>query len=337
MNNILITLDYELFFGSRVGTLQNCILTPTSKLVKILEKHHVKATFFVDSGYLVKLQELKEQFPLLEKEYQAISSQIKALDNDGHSIQLHIHPHWEESTFDGKNWIMNTQKYRLHHFSELEIEDILFRYKKALTDIVGDKIFAHRAGGWCMQPFDKLKNAFKKHHIWLDSTVFENGRNKSQTHYFDFRDSPKKTEWNFEDNPLKETASGFFKEIPISAYRLSPLFFWKLVYFKKFGGAIHQTFGDGSPAGGSNIDKLRMLTRHTHSVVSMDGYKSSFLEKAYQSFLKKNDCKNFVIIGHPKSMSEYSLKKLEKFIVNNKNRNYITLRSFDHDKFYNSK
>ena len=330
-SNILITLDYELFFGSRVGTLQNCILTPTNKLIKVLDKYGVKATFFVDSGYLVRLEELQEQFPILKKEYDTLSSQIKALDRDGHSIQLHIHPHWEDSTFDGKNWIMDTKRYRLHQFSEEEIDDIVYRYKKVLTNLIGDKVFAHRAGGWCIQPFEKINNALKKHNIYLDSTLFKNGKNDSHTHYFNFKNMPEKTEWKFENDPLKENKNGFFKEVPISAYKLSPLFFWKLVYIKKFGGTEHQTFGDGSAAGGSQIDKLRMLTRYTHSVVSIDGFKSSFLEKAYQSFLKKKDCKNFVIIGHPKSMSEYSLKKLERFILNNKKRNYITLRSFENE------
>ena len=330
-NNILITLDYELFFGSKVGTVENCILTPTAKLLKILDRYEIKATFFVDSGYLVKLEELKEQFPILEKEYKAICSQIKTLDRDGHSIQLHIHPHWEDSTFDGKRWNMNTKRFRLHQFSETEIDNIVYRYKKVLTNIVGDKVFAYRAGGWSIQPFSKIKNALKKHNIYLDSTLFKNGKNDSHTHYFNFENMPNKTEWRFEDDPLEEKEDGFFKEIPISDYRLSPLFFWKLVYFKKFGGEEHKTFGDGSATGGSQFDKLRMLTRYTHSVVSIDGYKSSFLERAYQSFLKRRDCKNFVIIGHPKSISEYSLKKLEEFILNNKKRNYITIRSFKNE------
>ena len=325
MSNILITLDYELFFGSKVGTLQNCIINPTNRLIEILDTYNIKATFFVDSGYLVKLKEFKERFPLLEQEYKSITAQIEELDKNGHSIQLHIHPHWEDSIFNGEEWIMNTKRYRLHEFSESEIDDILFRYKKVLTDIVGDKIFAHRAGGWCIQPFEKLKNAFQKHNIWLDSTVFENGMNQSKTHYFDFRDSPKKSEWNFEDNPLKEEKNGFFKEFPISAYRLSPIFFWKLVFFKKFGGKLHRSFGDGIAAGGSTKDKLRMLTRFTNSVVSIDGYKSSFLQKAYNSFQNKTDNHNFVIIGHPKAMSEYSLKKLEKIIKKNNSCNFITV------------
>ena len=335
-NNVLITLDYELFFGSRVGTHKNSILYPTNRLVEVLDKHHAKATFFIDSGYLVKLEEFKERFPILEQEYQEIITQIKKLDKNGHSIQLHIHPHWEDSYFDGNNWIMNTKRYRLHNFSEVEIDNIVFRYKKVLTNIVGDKIFAHRAGGWCIQPFEKLEKAFKKHNIWLDSTVFKNGMNHSSTHYFDFRDSPEQPKWNFEDNPLIEVENGFFREYPISAHRLSPLFFWKLVFFKKFGSKEHKVFGDGTAAGGSKKDKLRMLTRFTNSVVSIDGYKSSFLQKAYDSFIKNKKNENFIVIGHPKAMSEYSLKKLEKFIIKNNSSKFITVGELK-DELYDHK
>jgi len=326
VNNILLTFDYELFFGSNSGTQENCIIKPTDKIIKLLKKYQIKATFFIDSGYLLKLQQYKKKYPKIEEDYKRVMAQIEKVHKEGHEIQLHIHPHWEESYFNGQKWIIDATKYRLHNFSKEEVEDIVYRYKKILTDIVGDKVFAYRAGGWCIQPFTHLKDALKKHNIWLDSTLFKNGKNSSATHSFDFKNIPNTTSWNFEDDPKKEDKKGFFKEIPIADYRLSPLFFWKLVYFKKFGGQKYKTFGDGSALGGSNLDKLRMLTQYTNSVVSMDGYKISFLEKAYDSFLEKKDSNNFVVIAHPKSMSEYSLDKLETFIKKYIKKKFITYK-----------
>jgi len=331
MKNILITLDYELFFGGDSGTVDNCMLKPTHKLLEVLDQHNIKATFFVDSGYLVRAKAEQNKSKKLFEEYHEVLEQIKKLDEEGHSIQLHIHPHWEDSYHDGKQWIMDTTRYKLHDFSEVEIDDIVYRYKKVLTDIVGDKIFAHRAGGWCIQPFSKLYNAFKNHNIWLDSTIFLEGRNRSETHYFDFRGAPQKTAWRFNDNPLIEVENGFFKELPIASYTLSPLFFWKLVWVKKFGTEATKSFGDGRASGGSGLDKLRMLMKKTNSVVSIDGYKSSFLAKAFKQFATNNQNENFVIIGHPKAMSEYSLKKLEEFIVTNKQNNYLTIGSFENE------
>jgi peptidoglycan/xylan/chitin deacetylase (PgdA/CDA1 family) len=329
MKKILLTFDYELYFGANSGTQANSIIKPTERIRSMLAKYHVKGTFFVDAGYLLKLKFYKADYPSLEQDYKSLVNQIQLLALEGHEIQLHIHPHWEDSYYDGQKWVMDTSRYRLHDFSKEEVEDIVKRYKEVLTKLIDNKIFVFRAGGWCLQPFSHLKEALKKHGIYLDSTVYQGGKNESVTHYFNFKNAPEMSKWQFEDDPLKVEAKGFFIEVPIASYKLSPWFFWKFLYLKKFGGAKHKVFGDGMAAGGSIFDKLRMLTQTTHSVVSMDGYKSSFLLDAYQAFLENKVQENFVVIGHPKAMSEYSLEKLEAFILKSQKRQCITYKEFD--------
>jgi len=311
--NIYFTFDYELFFGKNSGTLDNCIIKPTNKLIKIADKYNVKFIFFVDSGYIIKLNEYREKYPILDADYQKITSQIKQLHDQGHDIQLHIHPHWEDSYFDGEKWIMDTTRYRLHQFNEKEIDDIVFRYKKVLTEIVGDRIFAFRAGGWCIQPFDKISKALQKHNIWLDSTLYKNGLNLSSTHFIDFRNMPEKIKWKFSSDPLVEDEKGFFTEVAIGSMKMSPLFYWKFAFTKKFATTKHQMFGDGAPVGASKKDILKMLIKPSYSAISCDGYKSSLLVKAYNQYLKEEK-DNFVVIGHPKATSEFSLGMLNEFI-----------------------
>ncbi|MCJ8327992.1 MAG: hypothetical protein MJK08_12930 [Campylobacterales bacterium] len=321
--NIFFTFDYELFFGSESGSLYNCIIKPTNELIKISEKYNVNFVFFVDSGYLIKLNEYRKKFPNLNDDYDLIINQIKYLYKTGHDIQLHIHPHWEDSHFNGKKWIIDTKRYRLHDFEEEDINDIVYRYKKCLTDLTDNNIFAFRAGGWCIQPFNKIRDALKNNDIYLDSTVYKNGLNLSKTHYIDFRNMPDKDEWKFEDNPLKENKNGYFREIPISAYKLSPLFFWKFAVTKKFATKKHKIFGDGSPVGAAKKSIIKMLTRTSYSVVSCDGYKSSFLFNAYEEY-KRHKKSNLIVIGHPKASSEYSLNKLNKFIKSLDKNDIIT-------------
>ena len=74
--NVYFTFDYELFFGSNSGTVQNCILKPTYELIKIAEKHNVKFVFFVDSGFLIKLDEYRKSFPILENDYKKSQSNL---------------------------------------------------------------------------------------------------------------------------------------------------------------------------------------------------------------------------------------------------------------------
>jgi len=319
-----ITFDYEIFFGKNSGTAENCIVKPTEELIKIANKYDVKFVFFVDSGYLLKLQEYKDKYKYVQYEYDIVFNQLKKLSKLGHDIQLHIHPHWEDSYFDGKKWVIDTKRYTLHSFSDIEIDDIVYRYKKVLEDITEDNIFAYRAGGWSVQPFNKIKKALKNNNIWLDSTVFRGGYYKSNTHFFDFRNAPKKGMWRFEDNILEENQNGYFLEIPISSIKVSPFFYWKFALNKKFNNSNRYTiFGDGKPIGASNRDIIKMLLVPTYSAVSCDGYRSSLLEQAYKNY-KYKKYNHFVIIGHPKGQSAYSLQKLEMFVKNK----YIDIKSF---------
>ena len=336
MSNIFITLDYELFFGQQSGTQEKSIINPTSKLLGVLDKYNIKATFFIDSGYLLKLDEYRKKYPKLDDDYHKLMMQITSLSEQGHDIQLHIHPHWEDSYFDGNKWILNTDRYRLHEFNDKEINEIVYKYKKVLTDIVGDKVFVFRAGGWCIQPFQKLAKALKNNNIWLDSTLFEQGFNKSSTHYFDFRDMQSQSYYKFNDNPLQEDKTGFFCEIPISSNKVSPLFYWKFAYHKKSGKREHKMFGDGQGlSSGSKWDKMKMLLTKTHMAVSIDGYKASLLQNAFESFQKKHNTpnENFVAIGHPKALTPFSLTQLNLFIKNNINENFTTyLREYKHEQ-----
>ncbi len=312
---IFLTLDYELFSGSNPGSVENSIIIPTQKLLEVGDKYGVKFVFFVDSGYIDKLSHYIDKYPSAQKDFDAITKQIKELHEGGHDIQLHIHPHWEDCTYDESGWHMDTSRFRIHSFTQDEIEDIVKRYKKVLVDIVSDEIFAYRAGGWCLQPFDKLKNALKKNGIWLDSTVYDDGYNSSKTHFYDFREFPKKSFYRFEDDPVVEDENGFFTEIPISTYKVSPLFFWQFAYYKKFGKNEHKVFSDGIGAGGtSNSSMLRMLTKPSKSLVSMDGYRAKLLKNALKSNSKNDFDGNFVVIGHPKALTPYSLQKLDQFL-----------------------
>ncbi|MEI6487894.1 MAG: hypothetical protein WCP52_02965 [Bacteroidota bacterium] len=320
--NILVTFDYEIYFGENHGSVDKCIIYPTSELIRIAEIHKVNFCFFVDSGFILKLAEYKTTFPQLEKDYSSIITQIKYLSDSGHDIQLHIHPHWEDSYYNGEKWIINTTRYKLVDFSDTEISSIVSRYKSILREITGKEIFAYRAGGWCLQPFSKLLKAFKENHISLDSSVFRDGAYTSLQYAYDFRNSPNKDIYKFEDDPIVENQDGYFTELPISSILNSPFFFWKLFFLGRKNPYLHKPLGDGRaiPAPGQ---RKKMLTQYTNCTVSVDGYNAHLLEKSLK-ITKKKKFGNLVIIGHPKSLSRYSIIKLEEFIRKNKTTHSFT-------------
>lgn len=323
--NIYITLDYEIYFGENHGTVEKCIIYPTAELIRIAEEHNVRFCFFVDCGFILKLNEYRKKFPQLENDYAAITEQVKYLSQTGHDIQLHIHPHWEDSYYNGERWVIDVNRYKLSDFNEAEIDDIVSRYKHVLAELAGKTVFAYRAGGWCMQPFSKLRQAFIKHGVWLDSSVFRNGFYVSNNYEYDFRGAPDKAIYRFDSDPVKEDASGMFTELPISPIRNSPLFFWKLFLLGRKNPYLHKPLGDGRamPAPGY---RKKLLTRFTNNPVSVDGYNASLLDKSLKQ-LQRKKFEHMVVIGHPKALSRYSIEQLEAFVAQNCEKHNFTTYS----------
>ncbi len=321
---LLISLDYELFFGNRVGTVERCMIKPTNAILEVVQRHGMKISMFVDAGFLVCMRKNINKSPQVASDYNRIQQQLQSMKDAGHDIQLHIHPHWEDSYHDGESWRVDTARYKLHDFSAEEIASIVRRYKAELVDIVGDSIFSYRAGGWCLQPFDRIAKPLKDEGVWLDSTVFAGGKSEDASRWFDFSTAPKQSWWRFNNNPLLEDNKGYFVEVPISSCRVTPLLFWKMLVIKKLMKGQHQIFGDGGAMKANWQYYLRLLTRSSHSVVSIDGLKASMLQKAWERHEQSGSSNIFNIMGHPKSVTHYSLHKLDQFLSHTSSMQAIT-------------
>jgi hypothetical protein len=310
---VYLTFDYELFFGKNTGTVQKCMIQPTEDLLSLSIKYDVPMTFFVDIGYILQLEKYKTKFPVLEEEYQLICEQLKKILAHKCDIQLHIHPHWEKSFFDGQKWVINTQScYKLSDFEPEERERIIRTYKAKLDSFKTIPSFAFRAGGWCIQPFHLLQDIFKELEISLDSSVFSGGHFEAGEYSFDFRTAPKKSYYRFEDDVCKEEKTGFFEEYAIASHRYSPLFYWRLYIFGRIFPSKYKMVGDGTFLDQPGRKK-EVLTNFTHNHVSTDGFYATVLQKCTENYLRKGE-EHMVIIGHPKGNTLDSIQKLEKYI-----------------------
>lgn len=312
---VLLTLDYELFFGSKTGSTEHCIIKPTAALADMASALKFPLVFFVDVAYLVALKREMHKHPQLSKDYDLVCRQIQTLAKAGHEIQLHIHSHWEDCSWDAGAWRMDTRRYRLHDFTEVEIHRLCQQYTGLLRDIAGaDQAFAYRAGGWVVQPFDKIAGALADAGVLIDSSVFPGGTADADEHKFDFRAAPQHGHWRFSADPAEPDPQGPFLEVPIASTAVAPSFYWRLALHKKFGGQANKAFGDGYAIGPGRADMIKKLSRPSHSVVSMDGFKSILLESAYRQY-RQAESAEFVVIGHPKALSPFSLNKLRAFLT----------------------
>lgn len=313
--NVFLTLDYELFFGES-GTVDNCIIKPTQEILKIVDPYKIKISFFVDSGYLLALERQKDNFAVLKNDYIKIVNQLKYLATNGHAIELHIHPHWEDSYFDGEKWVFSLRRYKLADFNEIEVLDIVTRYTDIIKKITGKNPKAYRAGGWSAQPFGPIQKALNHNNIYIDTSAFAKGFHTSDNQVYDFKNVLQfNTQYHFSLDLTIEDKKGKFTEIPISSFKVNPWFFWRFAIIKIFKTTQHMPYGDGAAIKMPKTEMIRLLLTSSYSVVSMDGFKASLIDKAFDLYKKNtNSQANFVLIGHPKAFTPYSLRKVKKFI-----------------------
>ncbi len=317
---IAITWDYELFFGERSGSAEKCMLEPGNRLLEIAQKNGAKFTFFVDAGMLV----LGEKEPSFKKELSEIQNQISKWDLQGHETGLHIHPHWEDAIWEN-GWKFDLKRYKLADFEDTEVEQIFDNYLVSLQQWSKEKIVSYRAGGWCIQPFDKLKSSFLKHQLKIESSIFQGGKNTTLPYNYDFTNALPKEKWFFENHECEEDENGTFLEIPIASKSYSPLFFWKLFVLGRLFPKHHKSIGNGSPAKGGG-SKKDFLTKFNHLCVSADGYFVTEIERAIQEAEKKG-WNSIVIIGHPKACTLFSLNYLDKLIAKlSKKHQFVCLK-----------
>ena len=308
---IHISFDYELFFGSSSGSIQKCIIEPTQKLIEISSKYKVPFIFYVDAGYLNKIKNNLHN-ALCLADFELITKQLRQLSDLGHEIGLHIHPHWEDCTFENNKWNINTTRYKLACFTEKEVENIITKYHQTIIDIIGKPCKSYRAGGWCVQPFDSIKKALIKNNIFIDSSVYYKGFHKSEAHAYNFLNAPNKTTWKFESDPSIVSNDGQFNEIAITYDKIPALFYWNLYFKMKSNPIVYKPIGDGNWL----VDKKRIY-KHFYTPTNHFACADGFFASRLPSILKRLESEKkdkMMVLSHPKSMASYSFQTLDNFI-----------------------
>ncbi len=231
MKKVILSFDYELFFGDQSGSVEKSLIIPTNKLLDCMESVGFRGNFFVDWQMLKYLKE--EGTERTEEDYNLIYSQLKDIVKRDHRIELHIHPHWVDAKYNGDGtWdFSDFTHYSLNSFSEDEIVKMFEDGVSFLTSIAREvdpaySIVAFRAGGWAVQPFDMLKKAFQQVGILIDSSVMRGAYDYRQGSYYDFRKAPYSRQgyYRFERDVCIEDEEGAFLEVPISTVKLGILY-----------------------------------------------------------------------------------------------------------------
>jgi hypothetical protein len=321
---LVLSQDYELFFH-KSGTIENCLLRPTEALAAFAKQKGLCITFYVDAGMLVSMRNYAGLSPQVSKMRDQVRRNLESLAADGHEIGLHVHPHWDSSRWSDGHWDFSNTRYSPKQFRKREFADICKAYYQELSEVAGTEIVTYRAGGFCVQPFKKVGEAIHALGINTDSSVvpgmYLNDHDKS----FDFRKVPDAPWWSFDSEPTKPTSTGRFLEIPITAMRLPPFYYWGRAFDRLRRRQAATVYGDGlSKAIGPVSAARRLLALERNVEMSTDGPKAHRLGVAQRV---GSTHRLHHVMGHPKLLSTQSLNYLQRFIDQNGISRFETVAS----------
>lgn len=321
---LFLTFDHELPLGGVKTSYKEALFDPTYKLLNIADELNVPVTLFSDVLCAYKFSEWdKNNF------FEAYKDQLQQALYKNHDVQLHIHPHWLTSSFDGKTYVPS-KDFKLSDFiahPEWNTGKIIGHgagFLKKICAVAQDdyQCIAFRAGGYNLEPgSDQIFQNLIEQGIRFDSSICKNYRFSSALSAVDYRGMPEAPNWFIgPDGHIKKTSDTGVLEIPIAGIPKTIFEVPTRFKLKKYssqapvdhGFQIHQGKQGGMMNSMSQLFSDRMLTFDNYT------YSLEYLMKILEYNMKKYRHYDEIMmcaIGHPKTMSDYAMKLFRSFVL----------------------
>jgi len=322
---LFLTFDHELPLGKLKTSYAASLFEPTQKVMDLADKLGVKVTLFSDILCAVRFKEWDEV-----NFYQPYTAQLQYATKNGHDVQLHIHPHWLNSTYENGVYIPSND-FALSDFEHDKhfggIDGIVKQSIQEMTDICVQanpayKCVAFRAGGFNIATAtNHIFKALMANGIRYDSSMARGYYFKSGISEVDYRKLPKAANWKVNPEDIHTSiAKDGIMEIPIATMPKTPYEVPTRFKINTFVGRAPISHGEVIHENNSvdKMAKLKML--FTSRMISFDNYTLSLdylmrILKYNVNKYKSSDTLMLSIISHPKSMGDYSFELMENFIT----------------------
>ena len=323
---IFLTFDHELPLGKLNASYENALFAPTQRVIEVANHYGVKTTLFSDILCAYRYKEWD-----YAHFYTPYINQLQYAVRNGHDVQLHIHPHWLTSTFDGMCFFpsgdfmlsdfKNDTKYGdIPGIIRLSIDSL---NKICIPANENYQCIAFRAGGFAVSPdSDILFNSLYEQGIRYDSSMAKGYYFGSNLSAVDYRQLPGAPNWTIDPENYHLPLSGKpgILEIPIatkpkSLFEIPTRFKLKKYAFRAVENKGNMIHTDNTADFYSKVKKLlsaRMLTFDNHTL-SLD-YLLEIVRYNINRYKNKYDEMLFSVISHPKTMGDYSFELMEGFI-----------------------
>jgi len=214
---LVLSFDHELSLGGTDSYRYN-LFDPTDQLLRLAGDLGVPIVLFTDVLCAMRFVDWDH-----DGFFVPYRRQLESALRSGHDVQLHVHPHWVDSTWAGGVYQPSTS-FALDAFATAEppndIRSIVRRSYDFLSELclAADPRYsciAYRAGGFNLSPHEKLLPALRECGIRIDSSIIKGYRFSSGISQVDYSEIPARANWTL-------FPWGIF-EVPIAAKPRTPL------------------------------------------------------------------------------------------------------------------
>jgi len=252
---LIFTLDYEIH-GNGEGSPLELMVSPTDRLLDLLEGFGAKLTIMADTVEILKFREYRDSSGRDDWAYGAIERQLKDAVARGHDIQLHQHPAYARAHSMTGKWALDWSEYDLARLGYERISVLVREGKDYLEGLLrpvraGYRCHAFRSANWSMCPSADAVRVLLENGFQIDTSVFKYGF-RDELVQFDYSGAESETvPWPVDASDIcRRDERGELFEFPIySEFR--PI--WSFISVNRFNrviqGLIHQ-LPDPAPPGG---------------------------------------------------------------------------------------
>ena len=337
MKKLLLTLDYELY-GNGSGDVFKHIIEPTESIFAVCNKCDVKITIFfevVEYWALKKEWEKGNTMGYTQNPVEAMENQIRTAYQQGHDVQLHIHPQWVNAVYENGKWNVDFNAWRLGEYEgkgKNSLYHLLKEGKETIESIINHPSYqckALRAGGYNIQPSREVLNAMREAGLMFDSSVYPGGKETGTLSQYDYSEiTNDKGYWYInEDVLIDEGRETTLIELPIVAFPIKRIAKFLTVERIKSILKNKQSAKDSFEAKISTRGKWAKIKYFLQNEWQTWDY-CLFSNRMHRRYIKKCNAlyrqkkrDYFVVIGHPKSL--VTTKPFEFLLQHAKHNGYI--------------
>ena len=166
--------DWELS-GNGSGDIRRLQFEPMRRLVSIYNRLGIRGSFNAEVMQQItfrRYQNQHQELQALADEWDAI---VKETFRQGHDVQLHIHPQWQDAEYQDGGWKLTADWSILNYPRETALH-LLRTGKEYLETLLQDidpnyRCISFRSGAWCIAPSPHMLNLLVELGIAFDMSI----------------------------------------------------------------------------------------------------------------------------------------------------------------------